>query len=344
MVKGVSIFSGAGGLDVGAHQAGLDILACVENDSDAAQTLRINNKLLNTNVIEKDIQEVDFRIWSDTEPSILLGGPPCQPFSKNGYWVKNDNRLIEHDPRNMLGQFVRALGEMMPTGFLFENVESILHPTNKGTFEIFVQAAKAHGYACTVFKTNSADFGVPQRRKRVFVFGVKNAVTPIPCPKGKYADPKKPEQMNGYTPYVGVGDLIAPYAGPEFSERQEDASNGTYYRELLHVPSGRNYIGLRDVEGYDGRTFRPGGRFWNFLYKLHPNEPSITIAAQPGPWVGPFHWDSRRLRVPEIAAIQTFPKDYKFYGTRRSIQKQIGNAVPCLLGREMVAHLISHLP
>lgn len=344
MVECVSIFSGAGGLDVGAHQAGAKIIACVENDADAAQTLRLNAKTLGGEVFEKDIQDVDFHIWNSSEPNILIGGPPCQPFSKNGYWVKNDNRLIEDDPRNMLGQFVRALSEMQPSGFLFENVESILHPTNKSTFEAFVKEAEGHGYTCTVFKTNSADFGVPQKRKRVFVFGVRGTVAPIPSPEGTYADPKKPSKMNGHDPYVGVGEFISAYSGPEFAEPQEDASAGTYYQELLNVPSGRNYIGLRDVEGYKGRTFRPGGRFWNFLYKLHPDEPSITIAAQPGPWVGPFHWDSRRLRVPEIAAIQTFPKDYQFYGTRRSIQKQIGNAVPCLLGQKMVAHLMSHLP
>ena len=345
MVRCISLFSGAGGLDIGAKQAGASIVACVENDPDAAETLRLNSVAGNADgIIESDIQDIDFRHWRDGQPSILIGGPPCQPFSKNGYWVKNDNRLIENDPRNMLGQYLRAVRELLPIGFLFENVESILHPTNKSTFEAFVKEAEAHGYSCTVFRTNSADFGVPQKRKRVFVFGVKGGGPAIPCPEGRYADPKKPHQMNGHDPYVGVGDFIAPYAGPEFSEPQEDASSGTYYQELLNVPSGRNYIGLRDVEGYSGRTFRPGGRFWNFLYKLHPDEPSITIAAQPGPWVGPFHWDSRRLRVPEIAAIQTFPKDYQFYGTRRSIQKQIGNAVPCLLGREMVSHLMNHLP
>ena len=97
---------------------------------------------------------------------------------------------------------------------------------------------------------------------------------------------------------------------------------------------------LTELDNYDGKTFEKGKRFWNFLYKLSPDEPSITIAAQPGPWVGPFHWDNRRLRVPEIAAIQTFPKNYKFFGSRRSVQKQIGNAVPCLLGQRMVEHLI----
>jgi DNA (cytosine-5)-methyltransferase 1 len=79
------------------------------------------------------------------------------------------------------------------------------------------------------------------------------------------------------------------------------------------------------------------------LIKVHPNKPSWTIAAQPGPWVGPFHWNNRRLRVPESAAIQTFPEDYHFVGTRRSIQKQIGNAVPSLLGKAVVKHLIFNI-
>lgn len=343
MVNCVSIFSGAGGLDVGAAQAGAHIVACVENDPDAAQTLRLNLSHAGTVVLERDIQAVNFDQWRTGAPSILIGGPPCQPFSKNGYWVKNDNRLIEEDPRNMLGQFARALGEMQPSGFLFENVESILHPTNKAAFFGFVANAEAHGYTCTVFKTNSADFGVPQKRKRVFVFGVRGSKHKIPFPKQTHGDPAKPALLNGYAPYVGVGPLISPYAGPEFSEHQEDASHGTYYPELLAVPAGRNYIALKDLENYGGRVFRSGGRFWNFLHKLHPDEPSITIAAQPGPWVGPFHWSSRRLRVPEIAAIQTFPSGYKFHGNRRSVQKQIGNAVPCLLGERMVSHLLEHI-
>lgn len=86
MVECVSIFSGAGGLDVGAHQAGAKIIACVENDADAAQTLRLNAKTLGGEVFEKDIQDVDFHVWNSSEPNILIGGPPCQPFSKNGYW------------------------------------------------------------------------------------------------------------------------------------------------------------------------------------------------------------------------------------------------------------------
>ncbi|MBJ6371794.1 DNA cytosine methyltransferase [Sedimentitalea sp. CAU 1593] len=331
-------------MDIGAINAGAEIIACVENDPDAAETLRLNNiSGHESSVIEDDIRNVDFTDWRDGSDKILIGGPPCQPFSKNGYWVKNDNRLIDEDPRNMLGQFLRAVNELQPNGFLFENVESIRHPTNLPTFERFVSEARGLGYSCTVFRANSADFGVPQKRKRVFVFGVKGAIHAIPEPHQTHSDPSKPDLMNGFDPYVGVGTFIKKFAAEKYSEPQEDASSGTYYHELVHVPAGKNYIALSKLNNYDGRTFRPGGRFWNFLQKLHPDLPSITIAAQPGPWVGPFHWDNRRLRVPEIAAIQTFPDGYKFAGNRRSIQKQIGNAVPCLLGEKMVAHLIENL-
>jgi DNA (cytosine-5)-methyltransferase 1 len=343
LINCVSIFSGAGGLDIGATSAGAKIVACVENDHDAAETLRLNHKRLGAEILEKDVQDVSFRQWRDKSDRILIGGPPCQPFSKNGYWVKNDNRLIADDPRNMIGQFLRAVSEMSPNGFLFENVESILHPTNRETFENFVKKAEALGYACTVYRANSANFGVPQSRKRVFVFGIRRAKHKISEPHITHSDPTEPELMIGYKPYLGVGKFIEKFSGDYFAEPQEDPSEGTYYNELCHVPPGKNYIALSKLKGYKGRTFRSGGRFWNFLQKLHPGLPSITIAAQPGPWVGPFHWDNRRLRVPEISAIQTFPSNYKFYGNRRSVQKQIGNAVPCLLAKAMVQHLIENL-
>lgn len=344
MVNCVSIFSGAGGLDVGAINAGSKIVVCVENDPDAAETLRINSIGEDRHtVMQEDIQNVDFSYWRSDDETILVGGPPCQPFSKNGYWIKNDNRLIEDDPRNMLGQYLRAVSELRPEGFLFENVESIRHPSNLPTFKRFVAEAETLGYACTIYRANSADFGVPQKRKRVFVFGVRDAGNRIPEPHQTHGDPARPELLNGFDPHVGVGPFIKKFAAKRYSEAQEDASKGTYYHELVHVPAGKNYIALSKLDKYDGRVFRSGGRFWNFLHKLHPDQPSITIAAQPGPWVGPFHWDNRRLRVPEAAAIQTFPEGYKFAGNRRSVQKQIGNAVPCLLAEKMVSHLIENL-
>ena len=338
---GISLFTGAGGLDLGARSAGVKIVNCVENDPDSAMTLR-NNNFNSTEIIEDDIQNVNFEKWY-AKDMIIIGGPPCQPFSKNGYWVKNKNRLIAEDPRNLLGQYLRAVSEVMPRGFLFENVESILHPTNVETFKNFLTNAELLGYKCTVYRANSADFGVPQKRKRVFVFGIKNGKTNIPLPSPTHSAINSNSDLFTLLPYVGVGSVIKEYESDLYKEKSEITESGTYYNELKSVPAGKNYLALAKLQGYQGRVFRSGGRFWNFLHKLHPNEPSITIAAQPGPWVGPFHWSNRRLRVPEIAAIQTFPRDYRFFGNRRSIQKQIGNAVPCILAEKMVTHLLKNM-
>jgi len=340
MLDCLALFSGAGGLDIGAKMAGANVIRCVEMDDDSVSTLRANFPTLR--IDHADIATVDFREHNSKRNSlIVIGGPPCQPFSKNGYWVKNENRLIEHDPRNMLSEFLRCIEEVRPAGFLFENVESLLHPTNKHVVAAFLETAASLSYRCTLYKANAADFGVPQKRKRVFIFGVRGrgrSALPQPIPTHS----ENPD-LFGLKPHEGVGQYIQDFDAKRYFEASEITSKGTYAHELLNVPPGRNYIALAELKNYKGRTFRPGSRFWNFLHKLHPDLPSITIAAQPGPWVGPFHWSSRRLRVPEIAAIQTFPRDYKFVGSRRSVQKQIGNAVPCLLGKSMVRHLIEIL-
>lgn len=343
MVDCISLFSGAGGLDVGAESAGANIFVCVENDHDSAQTLRLNNTNDNKLILEKDIADISFKEYRRSKSDlVVIGGPPCQPFSKNGYWVKNENRLIEKDPRNLLSQFLRVLEETNANAFIFENVESILHPSNKAEFEKFFTAAENLGYKCTQYKANALDFGVPQRRKRIFVFGVKKRGAAIPAPLPTHSDHKTP-LSDHLPPHRGVGEFIKQFDKKKYFELSEVADHGTYFYELSHVPPGTNYIGLSKLNDYDGRTFRSGSRFWNFLFKLHPDKPSITIAAQPGPWVGPFHWNNRRLRVPEIAAIQTFPENYKFFGNRRSVQKQIGNAVPSLLGEKMFKHLVENL-
>ena len=343
MVKCLSLFTGAGGLDIGVEATGAKIVKCIEIDSDSVETLKLNSSTsYNKEIINSDIAEVVFKDLSDEKQLIVIGGPPCQPFSKNGYWVKNENRLIEKDHRNLLSEYLRTLEESNASGFLFENVESILHPTNKSEFNRFLTSAETLGYKCTAYKANALDFGVPQLRKRVFVFGVKNSKHPIPAPKPTHGEYLKCD-ITGLIPHESVGKFINEYSGSVFHEPTELANSGTYFNELVNVPPGKNYMALSKLENYNGKTFRNGGRFWNFLYKLHPDLPSITIAAQPGPWVGPFHWTNRRLRVPEISAIQTFPKDYKFYGSRRSIQKQIGNAVPPLLAEKMFRHLMEHI-
>lgn len=344
----ISLFSGAGGLDIGCHMAGVPVISAVDFDFDSTETLKANEIFRDCLVNHSDIKDLDTqkikKILKEKKAArvIVIGGPPCQPFSKNGYWVKNANRLSSKDPKNMIGEFFRIIKEVKPDGFLLENVESILHPSNKKAVDSIVRSINKLGYSYNMIRTNALDYGIPQRRKRVFFIASKKKMNGA-VPNRTHCFPGELTDFPDLKPHVNVGDIIKKYAGKKYYEKYENAEEGTYYEDLLQVPPGKNYLVLTERAGYPNPKFVAGKRFWNFLLKLHPDQSSWTIPANPGPWVGPFHWDNRRLRVPEIAAIQNFPDDYKFIGSRRSIQKQIGNAVPPLLGKAMVSFLVENI-
>lgn len=345
-IVAISLFSGCGGLDIGTEQAGISVISAIDFNSDAIETLRNNEVFEKTELFCDDIVTFDKNIFvkqiASMKPDkfIIVGGPPCQPFSKGGYWVTNDKRKKDKDPRNMVGEYFKTIELLKPNGFIFENVESLLHPTNKHTASQLMESFKTLGYYCLLLPINAQDFGVPQKRKRVFIIGSRKPFKKLFPSKTHYNPVKETNKL--LKPYESVGKHIAPFSSTKYKEANESVVGGTYEKELFMVPPGKNYIALS--EKYIKKPlFKSGTRFWNFLLKLHPDMPSWTICAQPGPWVGPFHWDSRRLRVPEIAAIQTFPKNYKFYGTRRSVQQQIGNAVPPLLAKKMLEFLKENL-
>lgn len=343
-VIAISLFSGAGGLDVASFMAGVPVVISTDFDKDCIETLKLNREYDQTKLLLGDLHEIPSEIFTkrlerfSESKVIVIGGAPCQPFSKAGYWVTNQKRRGINDPRaRLIDEFLRVVVDVQPDGFVFENVESLLHPTNKSIVDQFLDIAFDNGYKCKVVRANALDYGVPQKRKRIFVLGTKGAF--------KADEPRKthcaPDQCDdtGLLPYVNVGEAIAGYEGQEYFEPEEVAEGGTYYEDLCEVPAGMNYKALTSWYGYENPKFVADKRFWSFLLKLSPDKPSWTITAQPGPWVGPFHWDNRRLRVPEIAAIQTFPRNYKFYGSRRSVQKQIGNAVPSLMGKAMIEYV-----
>lgn len=345
-IGAISFFSGAGGLDLGAHLAGINVLSTMDHEKDCVKTVRENSAFQDAEHVCADIQDqkgLDYRkIIKSKNPEklILIGGPPCQPFSKAGYWVTHERRLGGADPRNMIGHYLRLIKELKPNGFLLENVESLLHPKNRDAVASIEDAIDALGYKFILYCADARDFGVPQRRKRVFFIASKNTIDILPR---RTHEAPSDKQSKGLRPHERVIDWIWNYDVEAYFEPEEVTSGKTYAYELSEIPPGENYFALTGRNGYPNPKFEANKRFWNFLLKLHPLQPSWTLAAQPGPWVGPLHWNNRRLRIPELAAIQTFPSDYKFAGTRRSIQKQIGNAVPPLLGKAMVECLIQNI-
>ncbi|MGI6341974.1 MAG: DNA cytosine methyltransferase [Bacteroidales bacterium] len=346
-IQAISFFSGAGGLDIGAQLAGSKVISSLDFDRDSIATMRKNNYFSHTTHMCRDIKNMKASDYSgivkhnNPEKLILLGGPPCQPFSKAGYWVTHKNRLGSEDPRNMIGQYLRMIEELNPNGFILENVESILHPKNKLAVLKLEEAIDKLGFKYIVYRANALDFGVPQKRKRVFFIASKKDINGEPIKT--HGTEKEILLNNKLKPHEKVIDWIGKYDDNRYFEPEELTTGKTYDEELKQIPPGKNYFALTERDGHPNPKFEANKRFWNFLLKLHPNLPSWTIAAQPGPWVGPFHWNNRRLREPEIAAIQTFPEDYKFVGNRRSTQKQIGNAVPSLLGEAIVKFLMLNI-
>lgn len=363
-IVAVDLFAGAGGLTLGTEMAGLPVALSVDNDGPSCDTLRLNDEHHSGGVLQADVTTLTGSSLrgsaglSAGAPLIVVGGAPCQPFSKAAYWIDNGEEaayrrsrargetavrpstplIARPDARRTLVQeYWRLVAEADAEGFVFENVPSILHPRNRHVIEGFIKTAGQAGYKTTLLTANAADFGVGQARQRVFVLGSK-AGNPVP-PEATHAE--RPES-SGVLPWVGAGVALRPYKAARFREDHEDIT-GRWAQHLSEIPPGQNYKWHTAWAGHPRPTFEAETRYWNFLLKLSPKRPSWTIPASPGPWTGPFHWDSRRLRVVELAALQGFPAGYRFAGPRREQVRQIGNAVPPLLAKHMVASVLQSL-
>jgi DNA (cytosine-5)-methyltransferase 1 len=353
----VDLFAGAGGFAIASRMAKCDLRLSVEIDSVACRTLRAN-PLGNSHAVEEcDVRDLSgtrlrrLAKISRTEPLLIVGGPPCQPFSKASYWTDPGDdakyrrarargmkaarpepitKAKKDERRDLLSEFLRLVVEARADGFVMENVRSLLHPRNRPTFERVLTKCRSAGYACTVVDADASAFGVPQKRQRIFVLGARN-VAPT-APKPTHSEDEHSSLPRAKT----VESFIAPYAADRYFEEGE-VVQGRWAEQLRQIPPGWNYKYLTAWANHPCPVFEAETRFWNFLLKLAPDAPSWTINANPGPWVGPFHWSSRRLRTPELAAIQTFPDGYVFEGSRRERVRQIGNAVPPVLAAKMIA-------
>lgn len=342
-IKAISMFSGAGGLDIGTQLAGIKVISSLDIFEDSVETLKKNKFFSHTVHEVGDITQITGNHYAELlekekpEKLIIVGGPPCQPFSKAGYWVTNEKRNSNEDPRNMIVPYFKIISELQPDGFVLENVESILHPSNKAAVDTIYENMKELGYHCSLLKINAAEYGIPQKRKRVFFLASKK---PIDASLKQTHGNEKERLVNpDLLPYERVIDWIGKFDTDEYCNEEKLATEGKWEQELTCIPFGKNYIALSARENHPNPVFVAGKRYWSSLLKLHPFMPSWTIIASPGHWEGPFHWKNRRLNIRELAAIQTFPDDYEFVGSTYSKHKQIGNAVPPLLGKKVVEEL-----
>jgi DNA (cytosine-5)-methyltransferase 1 len=338
----ISLFSGAGGLDLGAELAGYEVRAAVEWDRDAAATMEKNFEHLCSPVIQRDILKVATKeilaaagLGARGRPDLLIGGPPCTPFSKSGFWLEWKREGL--DPTaSLLQEYTRVLRESRPHRFLLENVYALTYKNkaSRPAYERLMREIDDAGYHCGAAVLNSAEYGVPQARPRLFVIGV---------PKGEPL-PAHPEPTHGGMwerresgaadrPHVTAGQALA---GLVTEPEPNEVVAGKYGHLLPDIPPGDNYLFYTEKRGHPNPEFNWRSKYWSFLLKLSPDKPAPTIQAQPGPYVGPFHWENRRLRVGELKRLFTFPDHFDLVGTRGSIQAQIGNSVPPLLARTVI--------
>ena len=318
----LSLFSGAGGLDLGFHLEGFKIKACVEIDADACKTLESNkHKYLSkdTTIYCNDITELDPYIIKNSIGKIdfMIGGPPCQSFSAAGRRAGGVYGI--HDTRGSLfWYYAKFLKVFNPKGFLFENVKGILQANKSEDWNIIQKSFKELGYNLSYRVLDAADFGTPQHRERLILVGWVSE-NPFKFPKPVFG-PHSTNKTPYITPRIAFSDIDDPHENvPIYS--------GKYGHLLADIPPGLNYSFYTERMGHPEPLFAWRSRFSGFLYKLDPDEPSKTLVAQQGKYDGPFHWRNRKLNIDELIRIQGFPIDYKFFGSRLSIEKQIGNSV-----------------
>jgi DNA (cytosine-5)-methyltransferase 1 len=357
-VRAISLFSGAGGLDLGCEAAGFLTVAAVENNATATRTLLANRErwfpCLGAGAVFEDVVELDATALLDAagvsrgEATLVHGGPPCTPFSKSGYWLAY-KRAGEDPKASLLDSFVEVVAAVQPKAYLMENVYGLAYRNqNRAVFERFIQRMGEAGYSFDHKIMLAADFGVPQLRQRLFCVGVRHDILDVPpafwrfnWPAPTHSGPH--ETRSGWdaslAPHITASEALAGLTEANNPREPEEVVKGTFAEELRGVPPGDNYLFWTAKRGHPDPRFEWRKRYWTFLLKLAPDRPSSTIQGQPGPWVGPFHWDNRRLRVAELRRLMTFPDEFVVLGSRREHQLQLGNAVPPRLG-QVVAHAL----
>lgn len=347
----VSLFTGAGGLDIGLEKAGFVTVAAVDSDPDCAETLRTNQRrhspdgrapLVDASVIEAPIEKVEAEhlrprgAGDDWVPDLLAGGPPCQPFSSAG------NMLALDDPRGRLFEhFVRLAKDLQPRLILFENVRGLVTAVGPSgqpgeALALVKQAFESIGYASRFALLNAADYGSPQRRVRLFMLATRCTVLPA-FPRPTHSD--TPEPMFGTLPWRTLGEFLKDTPAASDNEIERPSTKLAPLLEALLPGSGLKSPGARE-------TTRPGGH-WGYkqgTFVADPNKPARTVTASATQdWIWDPQGRLRRLTWKECAALQGFPAEWEFAGNKASRFRQIGNAVPAVFGSVLGESLLQAL-
>lgn len=328
--KVLELFAGAGGLAAGMEKAGLTCVALNEIDKHACETLRKNRP--NWNILEGDIKNFDFSKYYN-QVDVVTGGFPCQAFSYAG------KRLGLEDARGTLFyEFARVVKEVNPPICIGENVKGLLSHDRGKTLQGMISILDEIGYNVVPVEVLKAiNFKVPQKRERLILVGIRKDIDL------KYEYPK---------PYKKIYNLKDALKKGELFDSNVPKSTGAKYPEskksVLDLVPQRGY--WRDLpidiqKDFMGASFYLGGGKTGMARRIGWDEPCLTLTCSPAQkQTERCHPDETRpFTVREYARIQTFPDDWQFTGPMAQQYKQIGNAVPVNLGREVGYSIIKFL-
>ena len=374
-LKSIELFSGAGGLALGLEAAGFKHLGLVERNRDACETIRMNRPMWN--LLQNDIREIDFSNFGKVD--LVAGGPPCQPFSMGG-------KARGHaDLRDMFPQAVRAVRELQPQAFIFENVRGLLRPAFQNYVEYIrlqlmypdfpvsenavwdknlarlqryhnsTSSREGLSYRVTINLADAADYGVPQRRHRVFFVGFRSDLDSnwsFPSPSASMDELLRSQYITKeYWSQHGISsprEIPARWKQRILTYSTPDLFNRAYrWRTVRDAITG---LGTpQKISSHANHFFQPGAKSYPGHTGSPMDEPSKALKAGghgvPGGENMLVHRNGevRYFSVRESARIQTFPDNYVFSGSWSESMRQLGNAVPVALAQAVAESVANHL-
>ncbi len=381
----LDLYSGPGGLSLGFSKAkssefGFQVVVANDIDRDAVATYKVNHPGVTTILGDLTSEEVKREIVCAVKRAtgrstvdLVIGGPPCRGFSSANRMTRNNS-----NPLNYLAiHFAEMVKRVNPFAFVMENVPGMLSLHNGRILEDVKRRLRDHGYSDTdPWVLDSADYGVPQRRRRMFFMGSKSA-SRIEPPKKTHGPPEEVNTYQYLKPYATVGDVIgrdlpaipegvssppsdeytcAPETELQAELRRKSknvqnhsatVSSSLVVKRFRHVLQGGNWRDIpEDLMRAEGK-YKNLSNMHSIIYRrLNPKEPSVTVTNfRKAMLIHPTQ--DRLLSVREAARIQTFPDRYWFEGARSSMQQQVSDAVPVRLAESVantvLAHMMSHV-
>lgn len=344
MLNFIDVFSGAGGLSCGLELAGMNCVLGVEIDKFAAQSFKANHK--NAEVYCGDISKLDSKklkeLTKNQKIDAVVGGPPCQGFSTVGLGDPKDMR------NQLFREFVRIVKVTKPNFIVIENVTGLLAIKNETTLNAIFKLFSNLGYYLDVKVLSAENYGVPEKRRRTIIIGSKtNKIIKFPI------ETHNIQSADKFIKPVTVGDAIKNLKTKNGKILNHDLESAKIkskldFERIKCIPEGHGIRYKKDEDKYlpkklklnvDWKTI-PEGRFRQTKYqRLDRKKPGPTIMTHRHNYFHPT--ENRYLTQREAAAIQSFPNDFEFYGPLSAQWRQIGNAVPPMLGKAIGSAILS---